>query len=179
MQRIEDLLPEGFRIRPATIEDAPAINILIHAYEIALQGAAYHSEVELLQEWQRPDFQLDDDAWVILSLDPAEPRASRVIGYQELWNQSEHTILAADGYVYPGYNGLGIGVALIRLAEQRARQHISLAPPGRRVVVRSGIDSLNVAACKLHEEEGYQPIETIWHMDIQFILYEKELRPGL
>jgi GNAT superfamily N-acetyltransferase len=176
---LEEILPEDFQIRSATLEDAPAINALIRAYEIDLKGEAYHSEVELLQEWQRPDFHLDADAWVILAPDPDRPEASLIVGYEEVWNQAEHRILSSDGYVHPGYNGLGIGTVLLRLAEQRARQHLPLAPSARQVVIRSGIDCANMSAGELHLNEGYQAVENFWHMEIKFIVYEKELRPGM
>jgi mycothiol synthase len=91
-----------------------------------------------------------------------------VVGYQELWNRHEHCILSGDGYVRPGYEGLGIGTTMLRLAEAEARrQHIPAAPPDRRVILRNGVDGDDPAAELLHQNEGYHPSRYFWTMEIQ------------
>ncbi len=166
-------------MRSAALEDAPAINALIRAYEIDLQGDAYHSEVELLQEWQRPGFHLDTDAWVVLPINPEWPEKSLVVGYQEIWSQSEHTIFSGDGYVHPQFTGRGVGTAMLHQAELHARQHIPLASPENRIVIRIGVDCENSAANELLRNEGYHAIRDFCHAEIKFTVYEKELRAGI
>jgi ribosomal protein S18 acetylase RimI-like enzyme len=56
---------------------------------------------------------------------------------------------------------------MLRTLEQRARQEMELAEPDLRVYLRNGVPANDLAACKLHENEGYQPIRFSWHMEIQ------------
>ena len=44
-----------------------------------------------------------------------------------------HYDLRGDLYVHPEYKGLGIGEALLSAMETRAREHVPLAPPEKRV----------------------------------------------
>jgi mycothiol synthase len=160
-------LPEGFRIRPASLDDAPAINALICAYEINMEGEAHHSEIELLQEWQRMGFHLDTDTWVIQAEVDEGETGHPIVGYQEAWHRVEHGILSGDGYVHPDYNMRGIGTAMLRLLEGRAVQLVEQAGPGEALIIRNGVDGLNGAACRLHENEGYQAVRFFWHMEIK------------
>jgi mycothiol synthase len=172
---INNLLPSGYRIRPAVLEDAPAINELICAYDLYMTGEAHHTEIELLQEWQRTDFQLDQDTWVIIAPQPGLSEG-KVVGYQEISNRSEHAFLNGDGYVHPEYTNLGIGTVMLRLLETRARQHIPLAPPEQRVFIRNGVDGIDLAACELHEHEDYKPVRFLWHMEIH--LHDSPPKPA-
>lgn len=161
-------LPEGYLVRPATLRDAAQIIEIIRLYDIAQQGESNQTEEDLMVEWQRPNFNLATDSWVILPPPTAYRPADLVVAYQELWNRHEHCILSADGYVRPGYEGLGIGTTMLRLAEAEAlRQHVPAAPPGRRVFLRNGVDGSDPAATQLHSNEGYQPSRYIWTMAIQ------------
>lgn len=164
----ETHLPDGYTLRPARLEDAPAINALIRAYDLQMTGEAHHTEIELLQEWQRSDFHLDQDTQLVTVLDEAANQEI-VVGYQEIWNRSAHAVINGDGYVHPAYNGRGIGTTMLRWLERRARQNISLTPPEQRVVLRNGVDGLDPAACELHEHEGYQVVRYFWHMEIRLV----------
>ncbi len=163
----ERLLPKGYTLRSANFQDAPAINTLIRAYETHMEGEAHHSEIELLQEWQRPEFHLDSDAWVVLSPPPSANEEPIIVGYQEIWNRFGHAVLSGDGYVHPQYNNLGIGTTMLRLLEERARQHIPFALPQWRVALRNGVDGLDPVASELHVNEGYIAIRYFWHMEIK------------
>jgi hypothetical protein len=48
-------LPEGFRVRPATVEDATAINELVIAVDTAVQGWSDSTEAELVDWWPLTD----------------------------------------------------------------------------------------------------------------------------
>jgi hypothetical protein len=56
-------LPEGFRVRPATTEDAPAINELVIAVDTAVQGWSDSTEAELVGWWRLTD--LTGNSWVV------------------------------------------------------------------------------------------------------------------
>ncbi len=116
---------------------------------------------ELAHEWKAPGFELEKDSWVILTT------KGQIVGYEEFVERHAHASLMADGYVHHNYRGLGIGTALLRALEARAREELKLAEPDLRVFIRSGMPTKDTAACQLHEAEGYRPIRFSWHMEIK------------
>jgi mycothiol synthase len=165
------ILPEGFEIRHATPEDLQAVVDVIRSYDLQQEGETHETAESWLPQWQRPDFDLVKDAWVVIA--PGQKGAAvsgteeKIVGYQELWNRAEHSVLAGDGYVHPEFNGLGIGTTMLRLEEARAKEHLALAPPKNRVVLRNGVAGSDPAALALHENEGYRPVRYFWQMEIQ------------
>jgi mycothiol synthase len=103
-------LPEGFRARPATVEDAPAINELVIAVDTAVQGWSDSTEAELMDWWRLTD--LAGNSWVVE--DDSLAAYAVVIPHGE----SAET----DGFVNPAKTGLGLGSWLLRQAEERARE---------------------------------------------------------
>lgn len=161
---VQEILPQGFYTRPACQQDLSAVVDLIRSYEILLLGECGLTDEEFETEWRRPGFELERDSWVTLA--PQDGQADLVVGYQDLFNRWEHALLQGDGYVRPGYWGLGIGTVQLRLAEQRARLHAHHAPPGKAVLVRNGVPGADQPACQLHENEGYQAVRRFYQMGI-------------
>ena len=94
---------------------------------------------ELANEWKNEGFNLERDAFLV------ETQDGRVVGYEEFGNEVEHVQLYTDGYVHPEFKGLGIGTALLRAVEARAREDMHLAEPDVRVFIRSTIDNKDEA----------------------------------
>jgi mycothiol synthase len=107
------------------------------------------------------DVHIETDVWVV------ETKDSKVVGYQEFYDKHAHAAMVGDGYVHPEYRGLGIGTAMLRTLENRARQEMNLADPDVRVYIRNGIAGTDTAAGQLHENEGYKPIRYHWHMETE------------
>jgi len=114
---------------------------------------------ELRNDWETPGFNLETDAWVVTNAD------GRVVGYEELYNQYAHASLRGDGYVHPEFEGRGIGTALLRALENRARKEIDLAEPEHRVFIRNAMESHDTVAREMHEAEGYKPVRYLWRME--------------
>jgi mycothiol synthase len=70
-----------------------------------------------------------------------------------------------EGYVHPNHFGRGIGTAIVRLSEARARENVPLAPENARVVLHNWINGRNADACALLEREGYAPIRYFLRME--------------
>ncbi len=104
---------------------------------------------ELRAEWETPGFTLESDAWVVTAAD------GRVVGYEEFVNKYAHASLQGDGYVHPDFMGQGIGTAMLRALEERARQEMTLAEPEQRVFIRNGMSIGDTVAREMHEAEGY------------------------
>lgn len=165
--------PSGIAIRRPVMDDLAAVAALVIACDMADLGHSEFNQDELLNDWQSPGFVLEEDAWVAvvtgedqLPEDRTRLPAGAIVGYEELWNRADHAYLMGDGYVHPDFVGLGIGTALLRLLNDRAREHVHLAPPGRRVYVRSGVSGADRAGQALHENEGYRLVRHFWHMRI-------------
>ena len=75
----------------------------------------------------------------------------------------------ASPRVHPNYRGLGIGTYLIRLAEQRASELITMLPQEKRVTLNSWIEGVNEEARSLLVGEGFSLLRTFFSMrlDIQ------------
>ena len=115
---------------------------------------------ELKSEWEAPGFNLETDTWVVTTAE------GRVVGYEEFVNRYAHASLQGDGYVHPDYMGNGIGTAMLRVLEARARKDMELAEPEHRVFIRNGMSIGDTVSREMHEAEGYKPIRFFWRMEI-------------
>jgi len=160
---ISNNLPAGFALRTAQWSDLEPVRQLIYAV-CAPDGdeILVPSSDELRVEWQTPGFTLERDAWVVTAPDGS------VVGFEELNTSASHAKLSGDGYVHPDYLGNGIGTALMRALETRARQKMALAAPDLRVFIRNGMSAsdADAAARLMHENEGYKPVRYQWRMEI-------------
>lgn len=130
-------------------KDLDALCALIVACEDAGKGMEDSALEDLLSHWQRPDFHLAKDAWVIVTT------RGEIVGFACVWHE-DHALISTFVCVHPDYRKRGIGTLLLRLVEVRARQHVRLAQPGVRVVLRGLISKANEGAQSLFEHEGYQ-----------------------
>lgn len=151
----------GIIIRAPTISDASDVMELINICCLADMGQPLTTIAELQERWRETGFDIKSDAWVAISTE------GKVVGYEEIFNRHGHFHLEGDGYVHPQFQNLGIGTALLRKLETRARQHIQLAPPEMRARLRNGISNQDSAGRHLHENEGYQAIRYFYWMHIQ------------
>lgn len=158
----ETILAPGLTLRPASWADLEPVRQLILDVCTADGDAtvAVTSE-ELAREWKSPDFELEKNAWIV------ETAEGRVVGYEEFNNRHAHASLMGDGYVHPEFKGLGIGTALLRALEARAREEMKLVEPDLRVFIRNGMMAGDAVSCQMHETEGYRPIRFSWHMEIK------------
>ncbi len=153
-----DPLAAGYALRAPRPDEAPAVHALIAASEIAEFGEATGYSLDDLEgEWRTID--PAQDAWVAVAPDGS------LAGYAYV-SDRRHVRVDAEGYVHPEHGGRGIGTALVRAAETRARNHVALAPEGARVVAQNWINARNDAARAILAGEGYAPIRHFWRMEI-------------
>ena len=103
--------PDGLSVRRANVDDAAAINELITAADMAVQGWTESSEPELLGWWR--ELVLDDNSWVL--------HADEDIAAYAVVLPHGGT-LELDGFVHPARQGQGLGAWLVAAAEARARE---------------------------------------------------------
>lgn len=166
----ETILNPSLKLRSVKWSDLEAVTQLI--YDVcAADGdtAVAITSEELKHEWETPGFDLEWDAFLV------ETKEGRIVGFEEFNNQHEHAVLQTDGYVHPEFRGRGIGTALLRMIERRARDEMELAQPDVRVSLRSIIDNRDPLSHELHKNEGYQPLRYHWRMEI--VLKEPPAEP--
>ncbi len=158
----ETFLSPDLKLRPVQWSDLePVAQLILDVCTADGDPTVSVTPEELAHEWKNPGFELEKDAWVV------EATGGRVVGYEEFNERHAHASLMGDGYVHPQYRGLGIGTALLRALEVRAREEIELAEPDLRVFIRNGMATGDTDACQMHEAEGYRPIRFSWHMEIK------------
>lgn len=143
--------------RAPMASEAEAVHAVIVASDVAEFGeSGGHTLADLQDQWGNLD--LDHDAWVVTG-----PEGT-VVGYAFIrtWRRSRMDV---EGYIHPDHFSRGIGTSLIRLSEERAREHLTLAPSSARVVVNNSINALNTDACALLEREGYCPVRYFFRME--------------
>lgn len=141
-------LPEGYSVRPATMEDVEGATDLFNACEIAETGEPDYDLDELRGEWTGYD--LANVVELVVAPD------GMLAGSMTLTDRN-HVVVEADGYVHPDHSGVGIGTFLVRRSETRAQRHIDLAPPEAKVVIRNWVNAANPEAGDLLRGESYQP----------------------
>jgi mycothiol synthase len=157
----ETIIDPGFKLRPVKWSDLEAVAQLIYD-ACAADGdtTVAVTPEELKHEWETPEFNPERDAFLV------ETNEGRIVGYESLANTHAHAQLDIDGYVHPDFKGRGIGTALLRSIEKRAREEMTLAKPDVRVTLRSLIDNRDPDSHDLHRNEGYQPLRYHWRMEI-------------
>jgi GNAT superfamily N-acetyltransferase len=170
-------LPGGYTFRGAMFNDAPTIVYLLNQRH--LTETTFHS-AGLRAEWQALRFNLAMD--VRLVFDPREV----LVGYLQFWMDDNHPLLW--GCVHPGFEGHGIGSALLRWGEARVGLALDSLPIALQVAPH--FSSLPVQrAHELCEHLGWRQIRPqkaeikkvtgALHLpetaDLQYDVYEKDI----
>ena len=103
--------PDGFTVRRATVDDAPAVDELITAADVDIQGWTESSVPELLGWWRLMD--LEHSSWLLHEGDV-------LVAYGAGFAHGETFEL--DAFVHPDHRGRGLGTWLLSQGEQRARE---------------------------------------------------------
>jgi len=142
-------LPDGFSVRPATLEDAAAVNELVVLVDEAVHGWSDSSEADLLDWWRLVE--LERDSWVV-------EQDGSLAAYSVLFPHGENAEL--DGFVHPMKTGLGLGAWLLATGERRARER---GLPTARTWCLAPDD----VARRLFEQLGYREVRRFYRMLIE------------
>lgn len=128
------VLPEGYTIRPAKMEDVEDAAELFNLCSLEAIGNTEFTPTEVRNEWTTPGLNPETDQRVVLS------QGGKLVGYADVWALADVPVHPwVWGRVHPDYKGLGIGSYLLNWGENRARQVIDQVPPEARVTFRSGV----------------------------------------
>lgn len=161
--RASTTLSANLKLRPARWTDVEAVAKLIYAVcESDGDVTVASTPEDLINTWSNEGFNLELDAFVV------ETQDGRIVGYEEFFHaKDQYHDLQADGYVHPGFKGLGIGRAMLRAVETRAREEMQLAAPDLRVFIRNTIDNKDERGHALFKAEGYFPVRYYWRMEVK------------
>jgi mycothiol synthase len=149
----------GFTVRPPTAEDAEIIRDLIAAFDMAHLGFADAlTPQDVLNDWHGED--PSTNGWLFFAPD------GTLAGYGMVGDQGSGQ-LWTDGYVRPGYEGRGIGAAILRFSEARACELVAAAPEGARVVLANSILLGDERAAQLFEAHSYTFVRVHYRMAIE------------
>ncbi|HKT39598.1 MAG TPA: GNAT family N-acetyltransferase [Ktedonobacterales bacterium] len=153
------LLAPHLAVRAPTRDDLPAIHALIQASDLDVFGQLDFTMQELEHEWSRPEFDPASDAWIVVAPDGG------FLGYAHVMTNT-HYRLHGMGVVHPEHYHQGIGSTLVNLMEERAREHIPLAPPEARVYLLNGIGGGHEPSERLMTDHGYTKARRFSRMQI-------------
>ncbi|MBC2959586.1 GNAT family N-acetyltransferase [Nocardioides deserti] len=139
-------LPAGLTSRPLTMADAEAVHAVIAAEEVADLGEAELTLEDVVADWQRPSYDVAASTIGVLDGD-------RLVAYADLSAPD-----VAYTAVHPDHHGRGIGTALARWVQDRAR-----AAGSTRVGTQVPEGS---AADRLMADLGYEVRWTAWDLEL-------------
>ncbi len=151
------VLPEGLFVRPPTLDDAEAIVKLLIICENTIEYIDY-SVKALLASWQTSEFNIETDAWVIVT------NAEEIVGYAFV--QGHHapiSIICED----PAYNGQGLWFCLLQKVEARVYPFLLTNQPSTEITLSIALNDAHKIARQTVEQEGYKLVHTAWRMEIK------------
>ncbi|MBZ0304900.1 MAG: GNAT family N-acetyltransferase, partial [Anaerolineae bacterium] len=141
----QTLLPEGYTMRPARLDDLNDAIALFNTCSRVLHGHDEFKPEDIHFEWTMPNVQLEKSMRVVLTPD------GKIVGYIEVWDTHARPVHPwVWGRVHPDHEGRGIGTALLTWAEERCQLAIEKCPPEARVSYNVGYKS------------GYTPAERLY-----------------
>ena len=158
-------LPDGYEFRAPTRGDLDAVAAVLIADDLDDAGEIVLDADFLLTGWNRSDFDLATDAWVIVD------GADSIVGYGQIMRQ-EPSVVGSWGIVHPAQRGRGLGPRLLERIEERADHLLAgLADPRFRHAINAG----DQAAASMLRLAGLHPVRHFWHMGIDL---EGTVDPG-
>ncbi|MFN2543588.1 MAG: GNAT family N-acetyltransferase [Actinomycetota bacterium] len=152
------MIPPGYAVRPANRSDLDAVTRVSVACDMLDWGSAAVEAQDILDDWDRPSFDLERDSVVV-----ATEEAGQVVGYGFVATEGDPVELEGWGAVDPDHQGRGIGALLIERMEAIAGVHAARADGA--VLLRMVVASVNTAAAELVQAHGYAPVRSWWHME--------------
>ena len=153
-------VPEGYRLRQTSPDDAEAVARLKRAAETALHGETDVTVEHVHEEWALPRLDLKRDLWLL------EDAAGELAGYGFCWVEAPPAMIVAEQTVHPDHRSRGLSELLLLLGEARAAELARAAGvDGALDVWTSEGDAARLA---LFERRGFAHIRT-------FLRLEREL----
>jgi mycothiol synthase len=155
-------IPQGFTLRPATMDDIPACADLFNLWAEKEMGHRELTAEELRTEWSLDEFIPEEDTRIVFAPD------GTLAAYIEVWTRRIPPVKPwIWGRVHPDYYSLGLGTELTEWAERFSLRVLDILPTDVRVTHELGVDSRAKEAHELFKNMGYSPIRSFYQMQIK------------
>lgn len=154
-------LPHGYRARAASEPDIPELAALDAAHTRHAVGSVLRTENEIRIEWKSPTFDSDTDSQVVLDED------GRIVGWCEVYDFAPHTRLQSRLRVEPTLVGPDVAAWLIAWSVERARQAVSKAVAGERIILTQGAYQGTPELASFLEDSGFSYVRSFLRMRIE------------
>lgn len=149
-------LPDGYSLRPATMNDLDVAVEITNAHSLATIGEGDMTVARMRMFWNEPERNLATDNWFIAAPD------SQPVAYADFSAYDQYQTCEFEYAILPDHSGFGLEQAIYDVAEARARRAIPYAPDGTPVTLKTGTWSTNHIDSALLIERGYT-LKRIWN----------------
>jgi mycothiol synthase len=156
-------LPEDYVLRGATLDDLPEAVEMFNAVSQQTLGVSEFNVETYRPEWAVPILNLPEYVKVVRTM------AGQLVGCVEVWDLFEpHTRVNGWIKVHPEHQSHGIEAALLRFAEDKARQSaVPRAPAEARVSLIGWVHDREQATNTAHAQAGFNLVRHSYHMHIE------------
>jgi mycothiol synthase len=156
-------LPEGYTLRSATLDDLPEAVAMFNASSRHILGVEEFSVENYRNEWSVPVLDLPEYVKVVRA-----PRG-QLVACVEVWDLYDpHTRVNTWIMLHPDHLGRGLEAALLRFAEEKARQSaLPRAPHEARVSAIGWVNQLNTNVNDAYIAAGFDIVRNSYHMQIE------------
>jgi mycothiol synthase len=148
-------LPDGYAIRPASVDDLDGVAEMLLADDVADTGQSDFDADFLRDQWSSPGLDLSVDAWVVTA-----PR-STIVGHANVAPEGDSK-LKSWGLVHPDHRGRGLGSVLLDRIETRAAERLG---PGSGSVF-TAVTDVDEAGAALVGSRGFERVRSFRHLQL-------------
>ncbi len=150
--------PEGFLVRPATLDDVRRVTDFLRLCQQAEYGFAIANEEGTRTLWTSPEVDLTHDTWLVFS-------SGELVGYLHLGHK-EPLRMSVVWKVHPEYVHHGLQALLLQCAEERACQFIPLVRADARVSLSFECSGPAHLSREAGEQAGFAYVRSTLRMEI-------------
>jgi mycothiol synthase len=156
-------LPEGYSLHGATLDDLPEAVEMFNAVSQQTLGVSEFSVETYRPEWTVPILNLPEYVKVVRTT------VGQLVGCVEVWDLFEpHTRINGWIKIHPDHQGCGLEAALLRFADDKARQSaIPRAPADARVSLIGWVNDREQMTNAAYAQSGYSLVRHSYHMHIE------------
>lgn len=152
--------PEGFTIRPATLDDVLAIYDLLQSHERALYGYTDKILTYVQATYSSPTLDFAGDTCLVFD------RVGQLVGSM-LLEQGMDVNFGVTVCVFPPEPGTHLDDYLLSRAVSRALALMVQAQPGVQVTLDGWVSSIDQESLQCYERAGFQEVRRNWRMEIE------------